>query len=198
MVAAGRRNLRQSQYGDGKFYVPGNISEKIDEWLDGKFFLYNNEYGTKWQQIFNDMNLLLKAGVKVFALDNLMSLDIDLLEGDKNGKQRELMLQIKEFAKKNKVLKKDIAENLWIDEKAKILAFVRGDLLYAFNFHPTESATNFFLHAHKTGEGEYKAIFSTDEANFGGQDRIDKKYVYLPFPTSAAWALKFISPVARR
>ena len=83
-----------------------------------------------------------------------------------------------DFAKKNKVLKKDIAENLWIDEKAKILAFVRGDLLYAFNFHPTESATNFFLHAHRTGEGEYKAIFSTDEANFGGQDRIDKKYVY--------------------
>ena len=83
-----------------------------------------------------------------------------------------------DFAKKNKVLKKDVAENLWIDEKAKILAFVRGDLLYAFNFHPTESATNFFLHAHKTGEGEYKAIFSTDEANFGGQDRIDKKYVY--------------------
>jgi len=119
MVAAGRRNLRQSQYGDGKFYVPSNISEKIDEWLDGKFFLYNNEYGTKWQQIFNDMNLLLKAGVKVFALDNLMSLDIDLLEGDKNGKQRELMLQIKEFAKKNKV------HIILVAHPRKTIAFLR-------------------------------------------------------------------------
>jgi hypothetical protein len=83
--------------------VPNNIAERIDQWLDGKFFLYNNEYGAKWQQIFHDMELLLKAGVKVFALDNLFSLDIDILDGDKNSKQRELILQIKDFAKKNQV-----------------------------------------------------------------------------------------------
>jgi hypothetical protein len=103
MVAAGKNNLRQSTYGDGKYYVPNNIAERIDQWLDGKFFLYNNDYGAKWQQIFHDMELLLKAGVKVFALDNLFSLDIDILDGDKNSKQRELILQIKDFAKKNQV-----------------------------------------------------------------------------------------------
>ena len=63
-------------------------------------------------------------------------------------------------------------------EADQILIYARRGCVFAFNFHPTESATNFFLHAHRTGEGEYKAIFSTDEANFGGQDRIDKKYVY--------------------
>jgi len=103
MVAAGKNNLRQSMYGDGKYYVPNNVAERIDQWLDGKFFLYNNEYGAKWQQIFHDMELLLKVGVKVFALDNLFSLDIDILDGDKNSKQRELILQIKDFAKKNQV-----------------------------------------------------------------------------------------------
>lgn len=103
MSASGKRNLRESQYGDGKFYVPNSIGERIDRWLDGRFFLYNNEYGAKWEQIFHDMELLLKAGVKVFALDNLFSLDIDILDGDKNGKQKELILQIKEFAKKNLV-----------------------------------------------------------------------------------------------
>ena len=103
MAAAGKWNLRESQYGDGKFYVPNNIGERIDGWMDGKFFLYNNEYGAKWEQIFHDMELLLRAGVKVFALDNLFSLDIDILDGDKNGKQKELILQIKEFAKKNLV-----------------------------------------------------------------------------------------------
>ena len=103
MVAAGKNNLRLSTYGDGKYYVPNNVADRIDSWMDGKFFLYNNEYGAKWQQIFNDMELLLKAGVKVFALDNLFSLDIDILDGDKNNKQRELILQIKEFAKKNQV-----------------------------------------------------------------------------------------------
>lgn len=119
MTAAGKRFLRPSNYGDGKYYVPNNISEKIDNWLDDKFFLYNNEYGSNWNQIFNDMNLLMKAGVKVFALDNLMSLDIDLLEGDKNGKQRELMLQIKEFAKKNKV------HIILVAHPRKTIAFLR-------------------------------------------------------------------------
>lgn len=103
MVAAGKRNMRLSQYGDGKYYVPNSISERIDAWLDGKLFIYNNDYGAKWQQIFHDMELLIGAGVKIFVLDNLFSLDIDILEGDKNNKQKELILQIKEFAKKNQV-----------------------------------------------------------------------------------------------
>lgn len=103
MVAAGKDYLKPSSYGDGKFYVPQQIGELIDQWLDGKFFLYNNEYGTKWQQIFNDMQELLKVNVKVFILDNLFSLDIDLFDGDRNNKQKELILQIKDFAKKNNV-----------------------------------------------------------------------------------------------
>jgi KaiC/GvpD/RAD55 family RecA-like ATPase len=103
MVAAGKRWLKPSQYGDGKYFVPNNIAEKVDEWMNGKFFLYNNEYGNTWEQIFHDMTELLKAGVKVFILDNLFSLNIDLLEGDKNNKQRELILQVKDFAKKNQV-----------------------------------------------------------------------------------------------
>lgn len=103
MAAAGRNHLRLSAYGDGKYYVPNNIAESIDKWMDGKFFLYNNDYGNTWEQIFNDMGELVKANVKVFALDNLFSLNIDLLDGDKNNKQRELILQIKDFAKKNKV-----------------------------------------------------------------------------------------------
>lgn len=103
MVAAGRKNLRPSNYGDGKYYVPNNVGERIDQWLDGKLFLFNNEYGAVWSEILHDMSELIKLGVKVFILDNLFSLDIDLLEGDKNNKQKELILQIKEFAKKNQV-----------------------------------------------------------------------------------------------
>ena len=103
MAAAGKNNLRLSAYGDGKYYVPNNIGERIDKWMDGKFFIFNNKYGSVWKEVFHDMTLLLSVGVKMFILDNLMSLDIDLLDGDKNGKQKELILQIKDFAKKNDV-----------------------------------------------------------------------------------------------
>ena len=83
-----------------------------------------------------------------------------------------------ELAKKNKIMTQGAPENLWIDEKKKIIAFSRGDLLYVFNFHPSESQTNFWLPAHTTGEGKYKAIFSTDEVNYGGQGRISEDYEY--------------------
>lgn len=103
LSAAGTHYIQPSKYDEGKYFVPENVSEKIDEWMDGKFFLYNNEYTNKWEQIFNDMGELVKIGVKLLILDNLFSLDIDIFEGDKNNKQKELILQLCDFVKKNKV-----------------------------------------------------------------------------------------------
>ena len=101
MVAAGKRNLNKSQY--GYFYVPQHVGDKIDEWMEGKFFLYNNDYSNKWEQIFNDMKELLAMGVRLFILDNLMSMGLDIFEGDSNKKQKSLINQLCEFAKKEQV-----------------------------------------------------------------------------------------------
>lgn len=103
LVAAGPDYVRKSRYASGRTYVPDDVSRKIDDWLDGKFFIYNNNYTNKWEQIFHDMAELVNLGVKLFVLDNLFSLDIDLFDGDKNNKQKELILQICRFAKDNKV-----------------------------------------------------------------------------------------------
>lgn len=119
MAAAGKNNLRQSQYGSGKYYVPSNIGAKIDDWMEQLFYIYNSEYGNTWEQIFHDMTELLKVGVKVFTLDNLFSLDIDLLEGDRNNKQKELILQIKKFAKVNDV------HIILVAHPRKTMAFLR-------------------------------------------------------------------------
>lgn len=102
-VAAGKNYLKLSNKGDGKYYTPNSVSEKICSWMDGKFFLYNNEYTNKWEQIFHDMEELCSIGVKLFILDNLFSLDIDIFDGDKNNKQKELILNICRFAKNKKV-----------------------------------------------------------------------------------------------
>lgn len=102
-VAAGKNYLRLSNKGDGKYYTPNSVSERICSWMDGKFFLYNNEYTNKWEQIFHDMEELCSIGVKLFILDNLFSLDIDIFDGDKNNKQKELILNICKFAKSKKV-----------------------------------------------------------------------------------------------
>ena len=103
MVAAGKNNLRMSQFGDGKFFVPQNIGDQIDKWLDNLLFIYNTEYGNQWEQLLADMDVMYNAGIKVFILDNLMAMNIDLLEGDKNNKQKTVILKVKEFAKKKNV-----------------------------------------------------------------------------------------------
>ena len=103
MVAAGKEFLRQVNNGN-YWYVPDEISKKIDDWTEGKFFLYNNEYSNKWEQIFADMKELLALGVRIFILDNLFSLDIDVFDGDSNKKQKELINQLTEFKKKNKAI----------------------------------------------------------------------------------------------
>ena len=47
-----------------------------------------------------------------------------------------------------------------------------------FNFDPQYSPTDFFLPVHNVGEGRYRVIFSTDDIEFGGMDRVSKQYVY--------------------
>lgn len=161
MVAAGKDNLRQSNYGDGKYYVPNATAERIDKWLDGKFFLFNNEYGNTWQEIFHDMNELLKVGCRIFMLDNLFSLNIDLLEGDKNNKQKELILQIKDFAKKNQ------AHIILVAHPRKTMSFLRkndisgsGDLMNAVD--------NIFI-CHRVNNDFFRA-----GAEFFGQGEIQR------------------------
>ncbi len=56
-----------------------------------------------------------------------------------------------------------------------ILAFTRGDLLFAFNFHPSKSYENYGIEAPK---GDYHVILSTDNSKFSGTDRIDTTLTY--------------------
>ncbi len=52
-----------------------------------------------------------------------------------------------------------------------ILAFMRSDYLFVFNFHPSQSYTDYGF---AVDQGKYKCVLSTDEAIFGGYERVDK------------------------
>ena len=51
----------------------------------------------------------------------------------------------------------------------KILAFMRGDFIFVFNFNSQTSFTDYGV---MVPPGSYKVVFTTDEKRFGGQDRI--------------------------
>lgn len=149
MVAAGKENLRPSKYEQGRYYVPDSIGNKIDAWLDGKFFLYNNEYGNVASQVLNDVKILTAAGVKVFVIDNMMSMNIDVFDGDKNDKQKQFILALKDFAMKEQV------HVILVAHPRKSVAFLRktdisgsGDIINAvdncFIFHRVNED---FIHA---------------------------------------------------
>ena len=72
-------------------------------------------------------------------------------------------------AKKTRVLKSQDTQ-LYVSNWDKIMAYRKGNAVFAFNFHGENSYDGFFLPVQE--EGEYKVLFSTDDHRFGGQGRI--------------------------
>jgi len=77
--------------------------------------------------------------------------------------------------------------------------FYRRGLLFAFNFHPTQSLTNVLVPVHQPGE--YTVALSTDDEKYGGFGQIEhivyptkmfdgKHYVELYLPARTAVVLK--------
>lgn len=56
------------------------------------------------------------------------------------------------------------------DEGDKVIAFERAGLVWVFNFHPTQSFTDYRIGANRPGK--YACVLSTDEAAFGGHARV--------------------------
>ena len=103
-IAAGKNYVCKREGFENYYYAPKNISNQISNWLEGKLFLYNNNYGSKWQQLFADVKELVdKEGVQLIVLDNLMALQIDNYEGDKYTQQTKFIKDLKEYAKAKNV-----------------------------------------------------------------------------------------------
>ena len=88
---------------------------------------------------------------------------------------REFDKAIVSLTKDNKIFKKK-SKWLFIDNNDKVMVYERGGLIFAFNFHPTNSYEGCWITVPSIGK--YKVVMSTDDTDFGGYDRISKEYVY--------------------
>lgn len=59
----------------------------------------------------------------------------------------------------------------WKHEADKVIAFERGKCVFVFNFNPTQSFTDYRIGTNEPGK--YKVVLDSDDAEFGGQSRID-------------------------
>ena len=103
-MAAGKSHVVQKFGFNNLFYVPKATASVINGWLDGKFWLYNNDYGAGFGQLFSDIRECIEQnGVQLVLLDNLMAMDLDELDGGENERQTKLIKDLKGLAKKANV-----------------------------------------------------------------------------------------------
>ena len=121
-IAAGKAFTKRKEGYDNLYYVPSSITEKISAWLDEKLFLYNNNYGNNFQQIFSDVKTLVEEkSVQLIIIDNLAALDIDSYDGEKYTKQTKFVIELKEFAKQKNI------HILLVCHPRKQMTFLRKD-----------------------------------------------------------------------
>ena len=68
-------------------------------------------------------------------------------------------------------------------EGDKVIVFERAGLLFVFNFHPTESFTDYRVGVEEPGE--YRVALTSDEKKFGGFENVDLGSKY--FTTPMEW-----------
>ena len=101
--AAGRNGVEPGRY-EGQYNVPLKNRKLISEWLEGKLFLYNNNYGNNFQQIMVEVEKKIKSDkLDLIVLDNLMALDIEELDPQKYDAQKKFVLALKRLAKQEDV-----------------------------------------------------------------------------------------------
>ena len=67
-------------------------------------------------------------------------------------------------------------QEIWVNEGDQIMAFMRGDLIFIFNFSPTRSYTDYgFL----VPLGSYDVVLNTDSKDYGGFGFADDSVTHL-------------------
>ncbi|XP_024034043.1 1,4-alpha-glucan-branching enzyme 3, chloroplastic/amyloplastic isoform X2 [Citrus clementina] len=91
---------------------------------------------------------------------NLYSFDQELMKLDENAK----------------VLLRGSPSVHHVNDAKMVICYMRGPLVFIFNFHPTDSYEDYSVGVEEAGE--YQIILNTDESKFGGQGLI-KEHQYL-------------------
>ena len=103
------------------------------------------------------------------------------------------------LTKRNNMFQQRMADLCLLKEPEKIIAFYRKGLLFAFNFHPSNSLTNVLIPV--PNNADYTVRLCSDDEKYGGQNLVEymtypvkefdgKYYVELYLPARTAVVLK--------
>lgn len=166
--AAGKNNVVKVPNTEHAYYVSGNVYSKIEAWLDGKLFIYNNNYGSRFEQLVADIGEVVdREKINLVVVDNCMAVDLDARGGDKLEKQKYFILTLVETARKKNIHivvvchpRKEVGNGLIRKESIS----GSGDL--------TNAVQNCFL-MHRCSEDFFKRA-----SDFWGKKRVEELMVY--------------------
>lgn len=100
MQAAGRDNVEVDPQAPLSFRLKAGVKEHLDNILNGKVFVYNNDYGNSWDNVVNALCSWADAQkADVIIIDNLMALDFSHTS-DKLDMQTTIVKSLAQIAKK--------------------------------------------------------------------------------------------------
>lgn len=103
LQAAGKHYVFPTQYENYYTYSPETL-KAISEWLDGKLYIYNNDYGNQYLEIEERLKeCITEHKVDLVILDNLMSMNITMLDYDKYQQQSRFVECLETLAKQYNV-----------------------------------------------------------------------------------------------
>lgn len=101
--AAGKAYVEPSKWED-YYNVPFKYQERIAKWLEGRFWLYNNDYGFDYNAIEEQAEkAIIEHKLDMLCLDNLMAFDISDLAKDKYDAQSKFARRLHELALRTNV-----------------------------------------------------------------------------------------------
>ena len=121
LQAAGKGYVVETN-NEGFFTTPIDTQRKIAKWLEGHFWLYNNDYGNNFREVIERFEKIIdEHKLDLLILDNLMAFDISDLSDTKWDAQKEFVLALERTAKAHGV---HIA---FVAHPRKAMGFLRFD-----------------------------------------------------------------------
>ena len=99
-LMAGKKYCVGSENGVYYYVKEENVKNKINNWFDDKLFIYKNSSTMNAEYIVNSIRyMVMKKGIKIVILDNLMTMDLRELDKDKYEAQSILAKQLTNLCK---------------------------------------------------------------------------------------------------
>lgn len=143
LQAAGRAYTRPTEH-ESLYLVDEPVRRAVTKWLEGKVFIYNNDFGANFESVMAAVKSCISENkIDAVLIDNLMSLCLSGVPGDKYEKQTAIVTELSNFAKNQNV------HIHFVCHPRKSLGFLRKDDISG-SADLTNAADNVFI-VHRVG-----------------------------------------------